>query len=64
MSFYPRRGSAVRRVLDLAKHRFSSSGAIEELREVWYSFLWRQDVATPGSAALRKMWHSRVSLKQ
>jgi hypothetical protein len=57
-------GCAVWHVLDLAKHKFSSPGAIDGLREVWYSFLWRQDVATPGSAALHKMWRSRVSLMQ
>jgi hypothetical protein len=42
----------------------TSPGAIEELREVWYNFLWHEDVATPGGAALRKMWRSRVSLMQ
>ncbi|KAJ8595406.1 hypothetical protein M405DRAFT_807327 [Rhizopogon salebrosus TDB-379] len=56
MSFYPQRGCA--------DGMFSSPGAIEELREVWYSFLWREDVATPGGAALRKTWRSGVSLMQ
>jgi len=43
------------RVLDLARHRFSSSGTVDELREMWGSFLWHEDVsmdvATPGSVA-------------
>jgi hypothetical protein len=47
MSFYPQQSCAVWRILNLVKYRFSSPGAIDELREMWYSFLWREDVAAP-----------------